>query len=115
MDVDQTAICAKLSVECDPCSPDDMLGVARNFDDNNVLPINGLRHPRDGGTCGWYLWRGEFSSDPDSWSPLHVCHLIDQLPEVLPYLGLPPGWRFLLASGYEDTWFDDTLLSYTDE
>ncbi len=27
-------------------------------------------------------------------------------PEVLPYLALPPGWRFLIADGYEDGWFD---------
>jgi hypothetical protein len=29
---------------------------------------------------------------------------------VFPYLALPPGWRFLLAPGYEDVWYDPTLL-----
>jgi hypothetical protein len=26
------------------------------------------------------------------------------------YLGLAPGWRFLIAPGYEDVWFDEILL-----
>ncbi|WP_459166268.1 hypothetical protein [Sinorhizobium meliloti] len=24
---------------------------------------------------------------------------------------MPPGWRFLIANGYEDVWYDETLLS----
>jgi hypothetical protein len=26
------------------------------------------------------------------------------------YLGLPPGWGFIIAPGYEDTWQDAKLL-----
>ena len=33
------------------------------------------------------------------------------LPEVLPFLGLPPGYRFLLADTTQDVWFDESLLS----
>jgi hypothetical protein len=29
---------------------------------------------------------------------------------VLPYLALPPGWRFFLATGVEDAWYDPKLL-----
>ena len=29
---------------------------------------------------------------------------------VVPYLSLPPGYRFQIADGYEDVWFDLTLL-----
>lgn len=33
------------------------------------------------------------------------------LPEVLPYLELPPGYRFIIdGKGYEDVWFDESLL-----
>ncbi len=42
--------------------------------------------------------------------PLHVEHLGEWCPEAVPYLALPPGWRFLLAPDYEDVWFDATLL-----
>lgn len=40
-----------------------------------------------------------------------VAHLRDHAPEVLPYLALPPGWRFLIAPGHEDVWFDEQLLN----
>ncbi|HYS71853.1 MAG TPA: hypothetical protein VEM95_05475 [Thermoplasmata archaeon] len=42
--------------------------------------------------------------------PVHVEHLDDWRPEVLPFLGLPPGWRFLLAKDYADVWEDRSLL-----
>jgi hypothetical protein len=32
-------------------------------------------------------------------------------PAVLPYLELPPGWRFLIALGHEDVWEDPSLLN----
>ncbi|GAB4060889.1 immunity protein Imm33 domain-containing protein [Uliginosibacterium sediminicola] len=75
-------------------------------------PINGLRHKPTDTTNGWYLWCGhEFSEDPDFFSPLHVEHLSDKLPEVLDYLELPPGYRFLIdRKNYEDVWFDPSLL-----
>ena len=43
--------------------------------------------------------------------PLHVVHLDEWCPEVKKYLGLPPGWRFLIAEGHEDVWFDESLLT----
>lgn len=74
-------------------------------------PLNGLRHPPDRGTNGWYIWAGEeLSQDPDFFQPLHVEHLADYVPQVVPYLSLPPGFRFLLAPDYEDVWEDKTLL-----
>lgn len=73
-------------------------------------PINGLRHPPEGDTTGWYLWRGELSRADDFFSPLHVRHLETRLPKVLPYLALPPGWRF--APGSEDVWYDESLLDF---
>lgn len=75
------------------------------------LPINGLRI-RLAGTCGWFIWAGEDASmDPDFYQPLHAEHIADYLPSVVPYLSLPPGYRFQIADGYEDVWFDSTLLS----
>jgi hypothetical protein len=76
-----------------------------------IIPINGLRHPLEADMTGWYIWAGvEFSEDLDSWTSLHVEHLTEWCPAVLPYLGLAPGWRFLIAGEYEDVWQDDSLL-----
>ncbi len=76
-----------------------------------IWPINGLRHAPEGNSCGWYIWAGDdLSQDPDFFAPLHVAHLSEWCPAVLPYLELAPGWRFLIAPGYEDVWFDSSLL-----
>ncbi len=86
------------------------LGLARNAR-SGASPLNGLRHPPSEGTCGWFIWGGtEFSEAPDFFQPHHVIHLAEHLPEILPYLGLAPGWRFLLAPGHVDVWFDPALL-----
>lgn len=60
---------------------------------------------------GWYVWGGELSADPEFFKPLHVCHLADYAPELLPFLALAPGWRVLLAPGHEDVWYDEALLA----
>ena len=78
---------------------------------HGVTPLNGLRHPVEGDMTGWFLWAGEaFSEDPEWFKPLCVEHLPEWCAAVQPYLGLAPGWRFLIAGDYEDVWFDETLL-----
>jgi hypothetical protein len=56
------------------------------------------------------MWAGEYSSDGDFFEPLHSSHLVQRLPEVVRFLGLPPGSHFLLAGEYVDVWFDESLL-----
>ncbi|QQS42321.1 MAG: hypothetical protein IPM63_05090 [Acidobacteriota bacterium] len=75
-------------------------------------PINGLRHPPEGDSNGWYVWCGDtFSEEDDFFEPLHIEHIDDYLPSVRKYLDLPPGWRFQIDSeGYEDVWFDGSLV-----
>lgn len=76
-----------------------------------VRPIHGLRVAPVGDTSGWYIWAGgEMSQDPDFFQPLCVEHLDDWCPGLKPYLGLPPGWRFVIdLKGYEDVWHDPEL------
>ncbi|WP_394842911.1 hypothetical protein LZC95_38295 [Pendulispora brunnea] len=92
-------------------SPDHMkVGIAKNVLDG-LLPINGLRHPIEGATSGWFIWAGqELSSAPDFFAPLHIGHLAKWCPPAPRFLGLAPGWRFLMANGYEDVWEDAALL-----
>lgn len=112
MDIEtsQLQICRKYGVDCVPPDLNLRLGVADNFF-SGTLPLNGLRHLPEADTCGWYLWAGEeISTAIDFFKPLHVSHLIDRNAVIARYLGLPPGWRFLLAKDYEDAWFDSSLL-----
>lgn len=89
--------------------PGEKLGIA--LATVGKLPINGLRIRLDG-TCGWFIWAGrDASTHPDFYQPLHVEHIADYMASVVPYLSLPPGYRFQIANGHEDVWFDPTLLS----
>jgi hypothetical protein len=107
----QREICKKHEAEFCPAPPDLKVGIAANVR-SGLLPINGLRHPPQGDTTGWYIWAGEeLSEAPDFFKPLHVQHLDEWSPQVKKYLGLPPGWRFLIAGDYEDVWFDKSLLN----
>lgn len=107
----QQGICQRFGADFQHADPNRMIGVARNIHDSKLFPINGLRHPAEGKTTGWYVWRGEeFSTEADFFQPHHVMHIHQICPEIIPYLGLASGWRFLLAPGYEDVWYDETLL-----
>jgi len=106
----QLDVCRRYGVQPFETSPNSKIGIAANVK-RGIFPINGLRHPVDGDTSGWYIWAGEELSEAfDFFAPLHVEHLSDRCPLALPYLALPPGWRFLIAPDYEDVWYDETLL-----
>lgn len=85
------------------------MGISRNVKDGKVH-LNGMRVRPENGTCGWYIWAGEeFSSDGDFFVPLHASHLEVWAPLAIRFLGLPPGWRFLVTNDYEDVWEDKQL------
>lgn len=105
----QRNVCREIGCEFVATPPLSKVGFA--FETLGMVPINGLRHLPVGDTSGWYIWCGEeFSSADSFFSPLHSSHLIQKCPEVMKFLGLPPGYRFLLAGDYIDVWFDATLL-----
>ena len=104
-------LCRRLGAEYCPAPDNQKIGIAENVR-MGLLPINGLRHPPTEDTTGWYIWAGDQMSDsPDFFAPLHVRHLDEWSPKVRKYLGLPPGWRFLVADDFEDVWFDASLLA----
>lgn len=106
----QISICDKYGAEFLDSPAFSKVGMSKNIK-AGVLPINGVRYLPEGDTTGWYIWGGEeFSEDPDFFAPLHVSHLGEWNDLVLKYLGLPPGWRFLVTDGYEDVWFDQEVI-----
>jgi hypothetical protein len=93
------------------CDPNLKVGINKSFD-RSAFPINGLRHLPTETTTGWYIWSGQqFSMEADFFVPLHASHIPERCPEILKYLGLRPGWRFLYAPTQEDVWFDPSLLN----
>ncbi|MFI9384810.1 hypothetical protein [Kutzneria sp. NPDC052558] len=106
----QAALCARMGVVPAFVTRGGKLGVSRATLTGG-WPLNGVRVREEGGASGWYIWSGQvLSEDPSFFIPLHVGHLIDARPEVEEYLGLPSGWRFLIAPDHEDVWFDENAL-----
>lgn len=102
----QLDICSKYNSDFEALKPDEIVVVA--LDTIGQMPITGFREfLEDGQTVSWYIHCGEYSSDDDFYQPIHWVHLIEKLPQVLPYLGLAQGYRFIIDDeGYEDVWVE---------
>lgn len=107
--IEQQDVCRRFGAKFDPPRAESKVGIA--LQTHGQLPLNALRHPPEADTCGWYVWWGDtLSWGPAFFQPLHVEHLSDRCPEILPYLALAPGWRVQVAPGHEDVWYDANLL-----
>jgi hypothetical protein len=110
IEMEQRAFCRERLIDFLPAPEASKIGFALST--KGKSPLNGLRHPLQGDTNGWYLWFGEeFESTPDYFQPLHTSHVYDEFPQVIPLLGLPSGYRFLLSGSYLDVWQDSSLLA----
>lgn len=90
-------------VECDDKKK---IGVA--ISSLKIQPIRGRRYLPQGDTEGWFIWGGEYSDHVDFYSPVHVGHVIDIVPIIVPYLALEPGFSFIIDfQGYEDVWYSE--------
>ncbi|WP_108670406.1 hypothetical protein [Peribacillus acanthi] len=108
--IQQKQICEKFGADFYPADENLKLGISNNVK-GDLMPINGLRLVPDEGTTGWFIWAGEeLIDDPDFFLPIHTVHLNDWVDDIKKYLGLAPGWRFLIAGDYVDVWFDEELL-----
>ncbi len=107
----EQSICEWVGVEPEKPEAGTKIGIALST--IGKTPINGLRHKSENGTNGWYIWCGEeMGKEDDFFSPLHVEHIAEYLPEVLEYLDLPAGYRFLIdGNNYEDVWYEQELLN----
>ncbi|WP_432205899.1 immunity protein Imm33 domain-containing protein [Huijunlia imazamoxiresistens] len=100
-------MCPTHGAKYSPVDPFQIIGLA---DDLSQVPFHGLRHPTDN-SSGWYIWSGEYNNSDTFFKLHHIGRLMYFKPEVLKYLGRTPGYGFLIDDqGYEDVWFDESLL-----
>ncbi|HTJ91775.1 MAG TPA: hypothetical protein VL424_01550 [Pararobbsia sp.] len=106
----QRRICEQFGAEYFGCEGALSISVGRNVR-CGLHPLNGLRIAPDDRASGWYIWAGEqFSLTADFFVTVTVAELADWAPHVMPYLGLPPGWRFVVTDKHEDAWRDADLV-----
>jgi hypothetical protein len=105
----QVALCRQYGREFVSCPRGSKLGLARQT--LGKMPINGLRHRPTSSTNRWFIRAGDYSSERDFFAPFHTSHLSQRLPQVVRFLGLPPGSRFLLTENNVDVGFDESLLN----
>ena len=101
-------VCSRVGVNPETPSPMDKLGLSVSA--RSERPVYGLRVKPTPGTSGWYIWAGEMSEADDFFEPSHVSHMSTTCPLAVPFLSLPPGWRFLTDGDYVDVWFDSDIL-----
>ena len=109
----QREVCADHDLQPVRVHEDEKVGIARNVR-TGLLPINGVRYPPENGTCGWYIWAGEQSDDPDFFVPLHVAHLENWCEAAMPFLQLPPGWCFSTDGKHASLWFQAEVAATRD-
>ena len=103
----QKEICTTHNSTWKPINKKLNVGASANLDKS---PINGLRQPCEKGTTGWFIWTGEYSEANDFFQPICTEHLLQKRPDIIKYLGLDIGFRFLAdRNGYEDIWFGENL------
>ena len=105
---EQLAVCRRFQSDAVQADAESNVGIA--LDSLHLQPLNALRLKQENGTCGWYIYGGQSSEDPNFYQPLHVIHLVEYCPRIIPYLALAPGWRVLLAKDYVDVWFDKEIV-----
>lgn len=110
MDDDQRTLCERYGASFSPPEATYKVGISDSALQGE-WPLHGLRHFPESGTTGWFIWSGEWSNNPDWFKPLHFYHMAEHCPAALRFMALPPGWRFLVAPGYEDVWSDSDLLN----
>lgn len=79
--------------------------------------MRGMRHPPDTTddgqlVSGWWIWFGDKRPRgfEKHYKTVHAAHLPQSLGTVVEFLGLAPGWSFMINEVSRDVWWDDSLL-----
>jgi hypothetical protein len=75
------------------------------------LTTEAVRYPSPDHMTGWWLSTELYNGDTKSLNPVHYYHIAFKRPDILKYLALPFGYRFIINQEQEkDVWFDSKVV-----
>ncbi|WOE32100.1 MULTISPECIES: hypothetical protein [unclassified Acinetobacter] len=106
---EQKLLCEEVESAYIEVSGDDVVAVATQT--LNQEPIVGIRKIAEGPeNVSWYIYGGELPDGDAVFSTMTIKELQEIIPEVLPYLALDTGYRFMIDSDdYEDVWKESDI------
>jgi hypothetical protein len=72
--------------------------------------IDAVRYPSPSHMTGWWLTTELYNNEISSLETIHYYHLAFKRLDIIKYLALPFGYRFL-AGEQKEVWFDNNILS----
>ena len=101
---EQKLLCEEFGSRYVEVSGDDVIAVAVHSLQQD--PIVGLRNrPEIHDNVSWFIYGGELAEGQDAFETMTVREAQDILPQILPYLALDIGFRFMIdGDDYEDVW-----------
>lgn len=104
---EQKLLCEEFDSAYVVVNADDLVAVA--IESLKQDPIVGIRKlPEAGETVAWYIYGGELDLEQDSFETISVAELEKLNPDLIPYLALETGFRFMIDQDeYEDVWRAD--------
>lgn len=89
------------------CWEQNLIPLFPNFNQSVVISddvyegkdIEGIRYDSPQDETGWYLITDDYNGDIKSLKMVHFYHIAFARPDIMKYLAIPPGYRFLMGNG----------------
>jgi hypothetical protein len=100
--------CSKIGVTPSFPAFNQMIAISKGVYEG--LPTEAVRYPSPVHMSGWWLTTDLYNEKIESMMIVHYYHVAFKRPDVVKYLALPFGYRFLVGAGNDDVWYDPKTL-----
>lgn len=108
----QYSLCETINAEFDSPTADKFVTIYNQVFESEE--IQGVRYEEGGDQSGWLLYCKEQDLDTlneDGFLTLHLYELTLKRPDILKFLALPTGYRFILKGNEYNAWKDKSLFT----
>lgn len=109
----QKKICKKFGLSYEECEMEKNVYVSKNIREG-IFPIEGKRYIEEWDFSGWYIWSGEEPQEWNLYNLVSVENLDNYNKELLKFLWLERGTRFIIEQDYMNAEFDYRVFNMID-